>query len=1153
MRFSRLRIAGFKTFVDPTDFLIEPGLTAIVGPNGCGKSNLVEALRWVMGESSHKSLRGSGMDDVIFSGSGNRPARNTAEVVVTLDNSDRRAPAAFNDADILEVSRRIEREAGSSYRINGRDVRARDVQLLFADASTGAHSPAMVRQGQIGELIAAKPQARRKILEEAAGIAGLHTRRHEAELRLRAAEANLERLNDVLSEIEQRLEALKKQARQAQRYKQVAAEIRRVEAVLLHLRWVEAKARIAEREAMLQEIGRKVAEETAGASTQERARAEAAGKLPGLREEEVARAAALRHLMVTREGLDNERKRIVDRQNELNGRIEQARSDAGREKRAADEIAVTLQGLATEAGELEQAIAGSESRAEALQGAFAKAEETLQAAEAALADLTREQAERTARRGQLERTLRDEGARVARLTEQLEAVRRDIGELNQDSGAAERIAGLEGEIEAARVALAETEAAHAEAVAAQGRAREAEAAAREPLREAESVTGALEAERRTLQKLMGDGGDLWPPVLEDVRAAPGYEKALGAAIGDDLDHPADEAAPVHWNGALRPAADDPALPAGAEPLSRHVRAPEFLKRRLDQIGVVADAAAGKALAASLKPGQRLVTANGDLWRWDGLISAGDAPSAAAKRLEQRNRIAEIEELMAEAGRKVASLREAVEAAGAAVAGGGEKEAALRQTRRERQEALDRAQSALSQAQKDAAQDTAKLSALIEAETRLAQSLSESRKGVEEAEAGLSALGDGTALEDKVARQRSDVAAARGVYAEARAARDGHANEIASRKRRLDEIGRDRERWGRQQQAAAEQAATLEKRAGEISTELETLADAPGEIDRRREALSGEIEAAEAARKAAADALAEAETALAEIEKALRAAEQRAAEAREARAREEATLEGLKDRLADVAAAIEETLECPPEKALAVAGVEAGEELPAADRLESTLERLKRDRERIGAVNLRAEEEAREEQERFDALSGEKSDLEQAVARLRQAIQSLNREGRERLVAAFETVNGHFQTLFAKLFGGGAAELQFTESDDPLEAGLEIVARPPGKRPATLTLLSGGEQALTAIALIFAVFLTNPAPICVLDEVDAPLDDANVERFCLLMEEMTRLTETRFIVITHNPITMSRMNRLFGVTMAERGVSQLVSVDLVDAERLREAG
>jgi chromosome segregation protein len=386
----------------------------------------------------------------------------------------------------------------------------------------------------------------------------------------------------------------------------------------------------------------------------------------------------------------------------------------------------------------------------------------------------------------------------------------------------------------------------------------------------------------------------------------------------------------------------------------------------------------------------------------------------------------------------------------------------------------------------------------------------------------------------------------------RAEAQAFAREAEISARRLATIATDRQSWSERNESAATQIKALETRVEEARTERASLEDAPRIFEEKRVALIGEIESAEGVRRTAADALAASENALADADRDARVALEAMGSAREEAARAEERFEGGKRRLADVAHEIHEMLEVEPAEVVNLAGIESGAALPDVAEVEANLERLRRDRERLGAVNLRAEEELREVETQHGSLTTERDDLVEAIKRLRLGIQNLNREARERLLASFEVVNNHFKHLFTELFGGGTAELQLIESDDPLEAGLEIVAKPPGKKPATLSLLSGGEQALTALALIFAVFLTNPAPICVLDEVDAPLDDHNIERFCDLLDEMTRSTDTRFVIITHNPITMARMNRLYGVTMAERGISQLVSVDLEGAVKLREA-
>ena len=429
---------------------------------------------------------------------------------------------------------------------------------------------------------------------------------------------------------------------------------------------------------------------------------------------------------------------------------------------------------------------------------------------------------------------------------------------------------------------------------------------------------------------------------------------------------------------------------------------------------------------------------------------------------------------------------------------------------------------------------------------------EAAGGRRDAEQALAALAPATDIEAQLAAVRIEIEADRVRLAEVRAEAQALAREAELAARRLAAIAADCEAWTARKEGAASQIATLDARVNEAKTERAGLEDAPRAFAEQRSALIGEIEAAEAVRRAAADRLAEAENRLADADRDARAALEAVGAAREEAARAEERHEGGKRRLADVAHEIQEMLEVPPAEAANLAGIEPDKALPDVADVEANLERLRRDRERLGAVNLRAEEELREVEAQHGSLTAERDDLVEAIKRLRQGIQNLNREARERLLASFEVVNNHFKHLFTELFGGGTAELQLIESDDPLEAGLEIVAKPPGKKPATLSLLSGGEQALTALALIFAVFLTNPAPICVLDEVDAPLDDHNIERFCDLLDEMTRSTDTRFVIITHNPITMARMNRLYGVTMAERGISQLVSVDLEGAVKLREA-
>jgi chromosome segregation protein len=607
---------------------------------------------------------------------------------------------------------------------------------------------------------------------------------------------------------------------------------------------------------------------------------------------------------------------------------------------------------------------------------------------------------------------------------------------------------------------------------------------------------------------------------------------------------------MHWAGPLD-TDGDPVLPQGAEPLSRYVSGSDLLKRRLDQIGLV-DKADGPGLMRALKAGQRLVTLDGDLWRWDGYVAAADAPSAAAQRLAQRNRLkeldADIQRMRGEHAawkREIETLTSALEAARAADR---ERHEAWRAAQREigvAQQAVDRAAKAIGDL-------TTRQSALEEARVRLQSSLAEAEAIRADAEKALGEAGDETLATGTAETKQAALRQAREAAEQARLKLGTFETAARMRGTRLNQIVTDTTSWQRRRDGAAAQLQTLAVRAGEIETQLQQMAATPDSFEARRAALEEEIAEARLAHRGAADTLAVAQTGYRDADKALRAAAETSSAARENLARIEERIKGLITHRQQIEQLVRENLNIEASRTAEAAGLKPEERLPEETTVEARLDRLKAERERLGGVNLTAEREAEEVQQKLETMVKDRDDLIEAIAKLRTGISSLNREGRQRLSEAFDKVNAYFQELFTSLFGGGTAQLSFVESDDPLEAGLEIIARPPGKKPQTMTLLSGGEQALTAMSLIFAVFLTNPAPICVLDEVDAPLDDANVERFCTLLESMRQRTETRFMVITHNPITMSRVDRLFGVTMAERGVSQLVSVDLKTAESFREA-
>ena len=1152
MRISRLRLLGFKSFVEPTELVIEPGLTGVVGPNGCGKSNLLEALRWVMGETSHKSMRAAAMDDVIFSGTSTRPERGSAEVTMFLDNAERQAPAEYNASDVIEITRRIERDAGSAYRINGREVRARDVKVLFEDAATGARSPALVRQGQIGEIVNSKPEQRRRILEDAAGIAGLHTRRHEAELRLKAAEGNMERLSDVLGQLQSQAESLKRQARQARRYKDISGEIRSSEALLMHLSWQDAQTAVATEEHNLTEAMTRLGAATEAESKSFNDEVRLAESLPPLRQAEAEKAAIVARFKIEQDNLDREAERASTRAKELDARVKQLENDLARETGFITEAKETLLRLDADLAAIREAEANAVKEEDNARSDLATAEDKRVATDAHFAEITHKAAEARAKLKSLEQALGERKDIVARITKQLLTLDGQIRDITDAAPDAEKIASVS---ERGQTLAQEITNIEAGAVAAEEASRTAQAEARARRDDAARVrlaANAFSTERETIAKLLAPAneGD-FPPVVDHIRVSPGYETALGAALGDDLEAPIAPEASIHWR-RMDVSVEDHALPADAEPLVMHAEAPPELARRLRQIGVVARAD-GARLQPHLKPGQRLVSREGDLWRWDGFVVAADGVTPAAQRLAHKNRLLELDrkaaEVLAAAKETIDAERNAADAATKADA----EERRLRQLWRDKQTELAQVRQQLTVMEKSARESETRLAAVTAQRGRADEELTSAQARHVEIEAHIVTMSQGEDLEPQLKAAQADAEAARKAVAEARVALGGIERDRQIRAERIRHATAEITRWKGRQTSAEEQVASLSQRAGDAKSELQTYAGLPEKITAQRDTLLSELTRVDKERQTAADALATAENEMRAATQSLRTAQRDVSEARESNARIETRLESARQRRQDDARRIRETFEVAPENCLSLAGLAPGAALPPLADVDRQLTKLKADRERLGGVNLQADEDLVELNAQLESMTAERNDVEQAIAKLRGAIGQLNKEGKARLDEAFRTVNGHFERLFTHLFGGGEARLEMIESpEDPLEGGLEIIAKPPGKKPATLSLLSGGEQTLTALSLIFAVFLTNPSPICVLDEVDAPLDDANVDRFCRLMEHMAEDTATRFLVITHHPMTMARMNRLFGVTMAEKGVSQLVSVDLQTAQSFQVA-
>ncbi len=1093
------------------------------------------------------------MDDVIFAGSGGRPARNLAEVALTIDNSTRDAPFAYNESPTIEVVRRIARGGGSAYRINGREARARDVQLLFADAATGAHSGALVGQGRIGALIAAKPTERRLLLDEAAGTAGLYARRHEAELKLAAAADNLGRLDDVILTLAAQVETLKKQARQAQRYRRLGDEIRQTEARLLYAGWRVAAAQSEDLATELRASERALAAATEAAVAHERVRTEAETALPPLRMAQAAASAGLQRLIHAREALEAELTRVVAARADAERRHAQIAADLEREAEHLADAELGLARLATERLALERAAGAADAARAAAAVRVTVATAELEKAETGLQQMTEACASGDARRTALERQRRDLADRHSRLRTRLAESEQQRETLTRTIVSPAAIAEAGAAVAEASVQIDSGRAAAAAASATLSTCQQRETTAVDAAREADRALARLRAEAEALAKILApqiaDAAD-GPAMLSMLEVEPGFEAAVGALFDSELSAPL-LPAPIEASGWVELAPlDAAALPDGAKPLAAEIGAPPALARRLSRTGWVASAADGWRLQKLLEAGQSLVDRDGRLWRWDGFTRATPGSAATAEQLRQKNRLAQLADEIAVASAKSGHAGEAAAAARSAREAMQSAERAAVAALRTAEERLAQARAAEAELVRHRLNAETRLAAATEAIEKLGAELAELGEQALEVEHSLARLPDPGLARSGLEAARGQAVAARRRDSEARAALDGLARDAEVRGQRLAAIGAEVELWCKRRDGGAAQREILADRQQGLAAEIAELAGRPSAIAGETEALAERIAAAAAGQRTAEDALASGDTRLRQAGEAARRADAAVALAREERARLQARGEAAAEGLARLRADIAERLAQTPED-LAMSAAENGDTSDTVD-LAARLDRLSRERDAIGPVNLLAEREAAEVAARLSGIEREKGDLTAAIARLRRGIATLDEEGRRRLLAAFAELNTHFGELFTRLFGGGKAELAWAGDDDPLEAGLDIMASPPGKRLTSLSLLSGGEQALTAIALIFAVFLTNPAPICVLDEVDAPLDDANVDGFCRLVADIADSTGTRFLLITHHRVTMARMDRLFGVTMAERGVSQLVSVDLARAAELRQS-
>ena len=855
MEFKKIQLNGFKSFADKTNFLIEEGLTGIVGPNGCGKSNIVESLRWAMGETSAKSMRGSGMEDVIFSGTSNKASKNIAEVSITVGNQNNEGPIQYRELDEIDVRRKIEKDKGSKFYINNKEVRARDTQMFFADLSTGAHSPSMISQGRIGALVTAKPTDRRAILEEAAGISGLHVRRHEAELRLSAAENNLKRADELRRQQEKQLANLQKQAEEATKYKLISEEIKRIEAGLYYLKLIEIDKEIRVENEINSEAEGEVFGYNNRISEFEKQIKLETDKVTPLREKNIENLSKIQRLNLELQNLDEENTRIQD------------------------EIELIKKSLQT----LDE-------------------------------DIIRE-------RG----IIIDANSNEKRLKEE----KNDLIDIDSKYFETEKLSN----------------------------------------EEMDSAKNKLDEEQKFIDKAVNNLAD----------------GTLNISLG-----------PI-----------------------------ENLKSTINRV---------KELIESNESNQAITL------------------------LERCN--LELDDLL----RNIKNDKSRNELIG----------------------------------------------------------VNEKSKNIK-------------LLQEK--------------YVDAYSKNQSIKKESIKRNERIRAIETEIESWRNLLTNSEKMVNELTERKNKLSSQLERLESQPRAQAEKKGQISENLRISEKEKNNNEIIISDTDEKIENLRSELNNVQEESIQIRERKASSRATIEGLNKRKSDLLDRMISELNLTEENILENSNLNGKEELPNHIDQEDLLDKKKQEREKLGSVNLKADEETNKFEIEIKKMEQDRSDLVTAIVKLKESINELNQKGRERLIEAFEKVNRKFNEVYTKLFNGGSAKLELVDSDDPLEAGLEMLVSPPGKRLQSITLLSGGEQALTALSLIFAVFLTNPSPICVLDEVDAPLDDANVTRFCSLLEELTKITNTKFIIVTHHALTMSKMNRLYGVTMPEKGISQLVAVDLQKAESM----
>ena len=1141
MKFKSIRISGFKSFLESTEIPIDNGLTGIVGPNGCGKSNIVEAMKWVMGENSARQMRGDGMDDIIFSGTNERPARNFAEVSIKLDNTEKKAPSNFNHFDEIEISRKIEREKGSVYRVNGKQVRSRDIQLIFADNGTGARSSGIVSQGRISQIIDSSPENRRVILEEAANIKGLHSRRHEAELKLNGATDNLSRLLDIEQTYNEQLVELEKQARKAARYRSVGERLRKAESTLfiklLHSSETELKNFKKEFEIATDDVNK--AQLDVSKST--KSKLAAFDKIPELKKIEAEKAAFLQSLNINKIRLEEEKSSANKTLDNISNQISQIEIDIEREEEIKEDSKKTLLNLVDEEKKL---IIESKAFEGKIDQAISLVKELKKKSDEADQDLSSINSKIYSINSNNENIEK----RITDLKEKIKKSEFQIPQFNileeQKSFKENKVKIIEGKkLLEDKNKLLLTKKNEYEAI------KNILNDLNKAKTEADYKVNITKAELNSLSSLLGHDTSNKETLENSIDSFASLEKSIGSILGEtllapvlsNLDTPKNT---PFWRKNLRGVIETK-LPDGVKPIIKNIKNNSILDLALLGVGVVDNEEIAFKLQNKLSFGQALTTVEGGLWRWDGFVQPPEVQNSYSERLQKIAKLRSLEKKFPDLENKQKNIQNNIN----------KNETYINVIEKNILELENEIYDLIEENNNLNLLNT-KIESKISSSTILIKEhqniIDLSNKELNSLNKELINSSNLPLLLTEELKIRNIADQCRNSLTDAMAAEQQVRNHESFQSRNLLQIKNQKTNWEKREDEAIARLLTLQNRQKNLSEEKQKLMNLPDNFKKREDELNLEINKALLVRNKAADNLVEAETNLNELEKLEKLSEQKVSLLREEMIKIEAKLNLSKAQVKNIEDRVWEKLRIKNDQLYEIANLDKNDEIDISiDALEKTVQRLINERDSIGAVNLRAEEEMNEMRDKIKTMSDERIDLEQAIDKLKTGIFELNKEGRQRLKESFEEVNKNFKNLFQKLFGGGSAELKLVGNEDPLHAGLEVLASPPGKKMQLLSLLSGGEQALTAISLIFSVFLCNPAPICILDEVDAPLDDSNVGRFCNLLEKIVEETDTYFMVVTHHRLTMAKMDRLFGVTMEQKGISRLVAVNLEQANRIKK--